>query len=127
VSRVYTEKVIVDVAAGTASYIFQFYSALASTRLPPEIDPSFGGSVLDYFLVVYGTSDPFLVEELAITESWSQWDEWRDVDSELHQIPGSFKEDWPPPQAWAQSVDWNPLSQSSGRRRLHCVNIRTRK
>jgi len=127
VSRVYSEKVIVDVCSGTAAYVFQFYSALATTRVPITPDSSFGGSLLDYLLNVYGSSDPYIAEEIAITESWSQWDEWRDVDSDLHQVPPKFKEDWPPPQAWVSTLDWGPLSQASGRRRLHCVNIRTRK
>lgn len=126
-SRVYTEKVIEDVCIGTAAYIWQFYKALGSTRIDFEAPPTFGGSLLDFFLNVFGSSDPYIAEEVEITESWSQFDVWHNVDTRLHLIPLRFKADWPPPQQWAKQIDWGALSQNNPRFRRKCVNIRTRK
>ena len=125
-SRVYTESVIADVCQGTAAYIWQFYKALPATRLTIAASPGFGGSLLDFFLNAFGTSDPFESEEIAIAQSWSQWDVWHTVDSQLHRIPLAFKASWPPPQQWVQTVDWRPLTQENPRSR-HYGKYRTRK
>lgn len=123
-SRVYTEKVVNDVVQGTAAYIWEFFGALAETRLEIAATPGFGGSLLDFFLNVLGTSDPYIEQEIAITKSWSQWDVWHTVDEpssllapRTHKIPLSFKAEWPPPQQWAAGIDWHPLSQNSARHR----------
>lgn len=135
-SRVYTENILVDVALGTASYIAAFQKSLASTRIdvPNSLGP--GTTLLDFFLNVFDTSDPFLPEEVAITAAWSLSDGSQFFGAEsgnefqygarLHLISPSFKASWPPPQVWVKTVNWGPLSQNAPRHR-HFGRYRTRK
>lgn len=118
-SRVYTEKVITDVCQGTIAYVWAFNGAIASTRIPLAIAPGPGSTLLDLFVNYFGLEDPYTAEELAITRAWSTAgpNKWGPEDSQLHVIPLSFKAAWPPPQKWVVTVDWNPLSQNSARKR----------
>ena len=135
-SRVYTDKIIRDVAIGTAAYINSFQRALASTRISFEAPPTFGGSLLDFVLNVFGSSDPYIAEEVAITASWSISDgsQWLGTDFgssgnksvRTHLIPTAFKASWPPPAVWAQTVDWHPLTQDNPRHR-HFGRYRSRR
>lgn len=130
-SRVYTEKVVFDVAAGTAAYINSFARSLASTRVTTGFVPAPGTSLLDLFLNLFDTSDPYTPEEVEITATWSVATEMLHADDyrgfKLHIIRGGFLAQWPPPAIWAETVDWHPLPQNNPRHRRKCVNVRSRK
>lgn len=129
-SRVYTDQVILDVCQGVSAYINSFQRALASTRVTTGFVPAPGTSLLDLFLGLFDTSDPYSPEEMAITATWSvsQMGHSTDYDKfRLHLISGRFLAQWPTPIQWVQQKTWNPLTQNNPRHRRKNVNIRTRK
>lgn len=126
-SRVYTERSIRLAVGTTAIYCSSFLKALPGARIsfPGTTGP--GTSLLELFLNLFDTSDPYLAKEVEIFHDWvfsSKDFPLRDssvADSRLHAFTKKFEADWPSPAAWARGKleyapeFFEPLPQNSPR------------
>lgn len=120
-SRVFTEESVAAACAATAGYVGAFAKAIAQTRIAFDQIPSPGTSLVDLFLNLFDTSDPYLQEEWTLLQSWVAAERWSVLfgNSKLHLIPDQFKAAWPPPKTWAREKirkgEFAPLPQNSAR------------
>lgn len=125
-SRVYTAKSVVQAVDGTAGYVQQFLRSLPSTRIAFGLVPAPGTTLVELFLNLFDTSDPYTAEEVELLKSWLVLPPGKTLDSlesnyKLHAFPSTFAGSFLPPRAWAEfrlrsdPEAFAPLPQSSAR------------
>lgn len=129
VSRVFTEASIRLAWNTGAAYAEGFLGALQGQRISGAYTPSPGSTLLELFLNLFDTSDPFLAAEVVILHSWlastSGWGapalSTRGDSGKLHSLTPEFKAQWPPPAERVKQIlreqpgFFNPLSQDRPR------------
>lgn len=131
-SRVYTQRSIRLAVGTTALYCSSFLKALPGARIAFDGIPSPGTTLVELFLSLFDTSDPYLEKEVEIFHDWliSTKDfPLRDstvANSRLHAFTKKMEADWPSPTAWARGKleyapeFFEPLPQNS--RRIYLRN-----